>query len=67
VAILRRRLIPASLPGPIDAIHIPRMTVTRRLQAAIRNMIYAVSRAGHHIRLFVPTVFEGFKWWFHSA
>ncbi|HWZ34113.1 MAG TPA: nucleotidyltransferase family protein [Bryobacteraceae bacterium] len=67
VAILRRRLIPASLPGPIDAIHIPRMTLARRLRAAIRNTTYAASRAVHHIGLFVPTVFEGIKWWFHSA
>jgi hypothetical protein len=66
-AILRRRLIPASLPGPIDAIHIPNQTPIRRMQAAFRNTIYAASRALHHIRLFVPTIFEGLKWWLRSA
>lgn len=64
-AILRRRLIPSSMPGPIDAIHVPKdeLTLTRRLQRAARNSAYAASRAFHHARLFVPTLFEGARWW----
>jgi hypothetical protein len=65
VSVLRRRLMPLSLPGPVDAIHIPkeRLTLPRRVQRIIRNAAYAASRAFHHIRLLVPTVFEGLKWW----
>ncbi len=62
IAILRRRLIPGSLPGPVDAIHIANPSFRRRTKAALRNTIYAASRAAHHIRLFVPTIYEGLKW-----
>jgi hypothetical protein len=62
ISILRRRLIPASLPGPIDAIHIARPSLARRAQAAMRNSGYALSRAAHHLRLFAPTLVEGVKW-----
>ena len=62
VAILRRRLIPASLPGPVDAIHLANPSLPRRIRAALRNSAYAASRAAHHARLFVPTLYEGIKW-----
>jgi hypothetical protein len=63
--ILRRRLIPVSMPGPVDGIHVPReeMTIVRRMKKNVRNAAYAVSRAGHHLRLFLPTVGEGVRWW----
>lgn len=61
-AVLRRRLIPASLPGPVDAIHIAKPGLTRRVQSALRNSAYAAKRALHHLRLFFPTLFEGLKW-----
>jgi len=62
ISILRRRLIPASLPGPVDAIHIANPSLPRRFQAMLRNSAYAASRAAHHAALFVPTLFEGIKW-----
>ncbi len=63
--ILRRRLIPASIPGPVDGIHIPddEMSITRRMRKKARNAAYAASRAAHHLRLFFPTVSEGVRWW----
>jgi hypothetical protein len=66
--VLRRRLIPASMPGPIDAIHIPedQLTATRRLKRATRNTTYALTRAAHHIKLFAPTIWDGIRWWFHT-
>lgn len=66
--VLRRRLVPASLPGPVDAIHLPNQELTpaRRLQRAVRNSAYAASRALHHVRLLVPTMVEGAKWWLRS-
>jgi len=62
ISILRRRLIPASLPGPIDAIHLANPSLARRAVSMIRNSTYAASRAAHHARLFAPTILEGLKW-----
>ncbi len=62
IAILRRRLIPASLPGPIDAIHLANPSPLRRMKAALRNARYAAARAIHHLKLFIPTLIEGVKW-----
>lgn len=69
IAVLRRRLIPASLPGPVDAIHLPagQMTLLRRLQSLARNSAYAAGRALHHARLFVPTLASGVKWWLEKS
>jgi hypothetical protein len=65
MSILRRRLFPASLPGPVDAVHIPdeRMTLPRRIRKQARYMTYASSRAFLHTRLLAPTLWEGFRWW----
>lgn len=62
--VLRRRLFPLSLPGPVDAIHIPahEMTPGRRMKSYLRNGAYAVSRGWRHARLLIPTVWEGLKW-----
>jgi hypothetical protein len=66
--VLRRRLIPVSPPGHVDAIYTPevQLTLSRRVTRAVRNWSYAASRAVHHIRLFVPTVWQGIRWWFRS-
>jgi hypothetical protein len=66
--VLRRRLIPASAPGPVDAVYTPsaELTPSRRVRRTARNFAYAASRAVHHIRLFIPTVWQGIRWWFHS-
>lgn len=63
--VLRRRLIPASIPGPVDGVHLPdeEMTVVRKMKKNARNAAYAASRAAHHFRLFLPTVGEGVRWW----
>jgi hypothetical protein len=65
LSVMSRRLLPASLPGPIDAVHIPEeeMTLTRRITRQFRYFVYASSRAWLHTRLLVPTLWEGFKWW----
>ncbi len=66
--VLRRRLIPASLPGPIDEIHMPddRLTAARRVKRAMRNAGYAVSRGYYHARMLIPTLIEGARWWFRA-
>jgi hypothetical protein len=64
-AVLRRRLIPTSKPGPVDAIHIPveEMTLGRRVQSMARNSAFAASRGLLHARLLAPTAWDGFRWW----
>lgn len=66
--VMRRRLIPMSPPGPVDAIYTPsdQLTLGRRITRTARNFAYAASRAVHHFRLFIPTVWQGIRWWFHS-
>jgi hypothetical protein len=66
--VLRRRLVPVSPPGPIDAVYIPedQLTVARRIKRAARNLSYRASRAVYHVRLLFPTVWRGVRWWFHS-
>jgi hypothetical protein len=68
IDVLRRRLIPMSAPGPVDAVYTPddQLTFTRRITRAARNFGYAAGRAAHHIRLFIPTVWQGIRWWLHS-
>jgi hypothetical protein len=66
--VLRRRLLPGSLPGPIDAVHIPeeQLTPARRMKKQARYAAYAASRAARHTRLLVPTAWDGFRWWLHT-
>ncbi len=66
--VLRRRLIPASLPGPVDEIHMPddQLTGARRMKRAMRNAGYAASRAFYHARMLIPTLIEGVRWWFRA-
>ena len=64
-SVLRRRLLPMALPGPVDAVHIPeeRMTMTRRLKKQARYAAYVAARAFQHVRLVGPTLLEGVNWW----
>jgi len=66
--VLRRRLIPASLPGPVDEIHLPddQLTARRRMKRALRNAGYAASRGYYHARMLIPTLIDGVRWWFRA-
>jgi hypothetical protein len=67
-SVLRRRLIPASIPQQVDSIHVPedQLTAEERADRDSSNRNYAASRAAHHSRLLIPTLLEGAKWWFRS-
>jgi hypothetical protein len=67
-SVLRRRLIPASMPGPVAAIHLAedQLTIPRRVARSTRNTAYAASRAWYHSRTLLPTLIEGVRWWFRS-
>ena len=64
ISVLRRRLLPFSLPGPVDAIYVPpdRMTLARRAKKHARYLAHAASRGIHHARLLAPTLWDGLRW-----
>jgi hypothetical protein len=51
--ITRRRLLPTSLPAPVDS-------------RPARYPAYLASRAIHHARLLTPTLWDGLRWWLGS-
>lgn len=50
LTVLRRRLLPTTMPGPIDAVHIPECELVwrRRALKQIRYAAYVAGRARHH-------------------
>ncbi len=68
ISVLRRRLLPASLPGPVDAVHITEeeMTLPRRIRKHSRYLAFAASRAWLHARLLAPTLWEGVRGWLRT-
>ena len=59
-----RRLFPARLPGPVDAVLIPeeRMTTRLRWRSRARYLSYICSRAAYHARALAPTFRRGLQW-----
>ncbi|HTM51982.1 MAG TPA: nucleotidyltransferase family protein [Bryobacteraceae bacterium] len=57
-AVLRRRLLPARLPGPLDVIFIPekQMTPALRIRKQWEYARYAAGRAWFHLRALAPTL-----------
>jgi len=64
VKVLRRRLFPVRLPGPVDAVYVPevRKTLRTRWVARLKYARYATSRFFYHVRVLPPTLWRGF-WW----
>ena len=62
--VLRRRLMPLQLPGPVDAVHLPEPAIDWqvRLRSAWRYWLYVTSRIWRHTRSFVPTLWRGMAW-----
>jgi Uncharacterised nucleotidyltransferase len=62
--IIRRRLMPLQLPGPVDAVHLPDHAVgwRVRLRAAGRYWLFLFSRTWRHARAFIPTLWSGALW-----
>jgi hypothetical protein len=56
--VLRRRLAPLRLPGPVDAIHAPRLTPRLRLRRSLKYAAFLSSRVYHHARLLLPTLWS---------
>jgi len=64
LGILRRRLMPLQLPGPVDAVHLPEASRSWRirLRGAWRYLFFLTSRTSRHTRAFIPTLFSGALW-----
>jgi MFS family permease len=62
--ILRRRLLPLQLPGPVGAVHLPGAAIDWRirLRGAWRYWMFLTSRIWRHARVFVPTLGSGAAW-----
>lgn len=62
--ILRRRLIPMQLPGPVDAVLLPDHAIGWRVRVrrAWRWRLFLTSRVWRHTRVFVPTLWSGAAW-----
>jgi hypothetical protein len=62
-SVLRRRLAPARLPGPLDAVYIPRdrMNWKLRLRKRWEYSRYAAGRALFHLRALAPTFSRMFR------
>lgn len=62
--VLRRRLLPLQLPGPVDAVYLPEGAVgwRVRLRRAWRYWLFLRSRTWRHARALVPTLWSGAMW-----
>jgi hypothetical protein len=62
--ILRRRLLPLQLPGPVDAVHLPDHAIgwRVRLRAAGRYWLFLFSRTWRHARALLPSLWSGAMW-----
>ena len=67
-AVIRRRLLP-SLPGPVDAVCIPkeRFTLSRRLLKYARTARFLAGRAVFHTRAFASLLQTGVRWRMRSS
>jgi MFS family permease len=65
LAVARRRLLPMSLPGPVDAIHIPESELTwkRRALRRARYLRHMARRVGHHAQTLPGALWSGVQWW----
>jgi hypothetical protein len=64
LAVLRRRLIPLTLPGRVDSAFVPerQRTLARRLRGAMQHARAAASRVSYHLRSCGPVLREAIRW-----
>ena len=64
LAVLRRRMLPQTMPGPVDAVTIPKeqQTLGIRWRARWRYVRYITSRGAHHLRTVPATAASALRW-----
>ena len=64
-AVLRRRLVPLTFPGPSDAAHIPESELTWRIRLAAwrRYNAHLLRRFVHHLRTLLGLTPAAPRWW----
>ena len=69
LAVTCRRVLPTSLPGPVDAVCIPRneLTVSRRILKYARTARFLGARATFHLRSFSALLSSGVRWRMRSS
>jgi MFS family permease len=69
LAVITRRLLPMQLPGPVDAVCIPReqLTVGRRMLKYARTARFLAGRAAFHTRAFAALLGSGMRWRIQSG
>jgi MFS family permease len=69
LAVVRRRLIPTQLPGPVDAVCIPeeQLTLGRRMLKYARTGRFLGKRAVFHTRAFGALLTRGLQWRMRSS
>ncbi len=66
--VVRRRLLPLQIPGPVDAVFVPdsQMSYRRRLLQQVRRARFAARRAAHHLRVLPGVLVSGARWWWRT-
>ena len=69
VAVIRRRIVPTQMPGPVDAVFVPReqLTLARRAVRFARTTRFLARRAVFHSRAFAALFQSGFRWRLRSS
>jgi MFS family permease len=69
LAVVRRRVAPTQLPGPVDAVFVPkeRLTLGRRTLKFARTARFLGARAVFHTRAFAALIGSGARWRMRSC
>jgi len=64
--VMRRRLFPLTLPGPVDGVFVrpEEQSLKARMAKLARYILHTAHRAVFHLRSLVSAVRNGFEWWF---
>ena len=67
--VIRRRLLPERLPGPVDAVYVPdsQMNLRRRLRRRLLYLRYCTARFHHHLATIPGTVISGLRFFLPGA
>ncbi len=68
LSVLRRRLLPIRLPGPVDAVCLPdsMLTLRIRVRRTTKYLLYVGSRIAHHLLALPPLIRDGSGWWWRT-